>query len=137
MRKIILPLLMLVLLFAGCARQPHPAEPGSAPKSAPTSKKMPPAGKDTETVHTIRTMITGLDQYTKENILVLNTADGPYVIGPDVSGPQLSEIHSDLTDAHDRVITILFVNKPATEATIAHRRVTGLVIEDRVYELNH
>lgn len=133
MHRIILPLLILILLFAGCARQPRPADP--MPDAAPAAKSTPSTGK--EKVYTVRCMVTGLDQYNDENILVLNTMDGPYVIGPNVSGPQLSEIHSDLTDARDRVITIRYVNKPATGKTIAHRRVTGLVIEERVYDLNH
>lgn len=128
MHRLFLPVLILLALLAGCAKQPQPES--STP--APTKPSAAPLA-----VHIVRTMVTGLDQYGDENIMVLNTADGPYVIGPDVSGPQLSEIHAHLTEAHDRVITIRYVDKPATATTVAHKRVCGLVIEERVYELNH
>lgn len=133
MKRICLPILILCLMLGACSKQPEPVVP-----EQPVTKKMAPMTKATPAKeHTIRTMITGLDQYARENIMVLNTADDSFVIGPNVSAAQKAEIHSHLTEAYDRVIIIKYINKKGTGGTIAHKRVTALEIEGTCYLLPH
>ena len=87
--------------------------------------------------HSVKTMLLGLDQYPEEDVMVIKTADGAYVVGPEVSAGEKTRIHTVLTQAVDRLITIRYVKKPATRQTIAHKRVSGLIIEEKTYHLPH
>lgn len=120
--------LLLISFLLGCAKQPEPTQtaPPRTPHAAPT-----------ETIHTVRSIITGLDQFTEEDVMVIQTADDAYVIGPGVSPSQKEVVYSHLSEAHDLIITIHYVEKPATDKSLAHKRVVTLVIDDTIYHLPH
>jgi len=128
MIRLVLSVLTILILVSGCAKQPD------------ISRTPPPRAKHAP-IHSreksIQTMITGLDQYPNDDVMVLTTIDDSYIIGPDVSLKQITAIHTHLTEAHDRVVTIWYIQKKATPSTIAHKRVTRLNIEDKTYLLPH
>jgi len=59
-----------------------------------------------------------------------------YVIGPQVSYTEKQRVHEAVLAAQDRVITILYVDKPQSANTIAHRLVTGLVIGEQQFHFS-
>lgn len=120
--------LLLISFMLGCAKQPEPTLP-----AAPRTLHVAP----TETIHTTRSMITGLDQFTEEDVMVIQTVDDAYVIGPGVSPSQKETVYSHLSEAHDLIITIHYVEKTATDKSLAHKRVVTLVIDDTIYHLPH
>jgi hypothetical protein len=127
MIRLILCVLTILILMPGCAKQP------TTPWTPPRAKHSPVQSRE----KSVQTMITGLDQYPKDDVMVLTTVDDSYIIGPDVSLQQITAIHTHLTEAHDRVVTIWYIHKEATNSTIAHKRVTRLAIEDKTYLLPH
>lgn len=86
-------------------------------------------------IHSVRAMVVGLDQYPNDDVMVIRTEAGQYVVGPGVSAKLKKSIHERLTEAFDRVVTILYVEREATGDTVAHKRVTSLDIEGETYLL--
>ncbi|MDC0335324.1 hypothetical protein OAN24_00295 [Pseudodesulfovibrio sp.] len=112
----------LVMLVCACAKQPAPTEP-----VAPETKEQ----------FTIKTMVTGIDQFDGGAVWGLNTGHGTFVVGPEVPGGIKSMVYEHLMEAHDQVITIRYADMPATGATVAHKRVTAIVIEETEYRLDY
>ncbi|QGY39659.1 hypothetical protein GM415_05850 [Pseudodesulfovibrio cashew] len=115
-------LLSLLLLAGGCAaRTAHEEAPPLVPHDTPELS--------------VTTRITGMDQYAGEGILALDTEDGAYVIGPEVPGRMKEAVYERLADAHGQTVTIRYFDMEATNRTVAHRRVTGLVIGEDEFSL--
>lgn len=116
----LLSLLMLCLL-AGCVTAPAatPTTPGPLPD-----------------VQTIQTMLSGLDQCDGGSVLVLNTGHGPFVIPPDVPAQLKSDVHEELVQAREHVITIRYREMPPTKTTIAHKQVMAIIIQGKQFRLH-
>lgn len=116
----ILPILLILLLVAACARQQSPS-PAPAPRPE---------------VKTVKTMVTGIDMYDSEQVLVLKTAQDSFIMGPNVLENIKMDIHEHVIEARDRVVTIEYVEEPATETTIAHNRIVAITINGNEYRLH-
>ena len=117
----LVPILLILLLATACAKQTTPPAAPATPESE---------------VKTVKTMVTGIDMYDSEQVLVLNTALGPFIIGPDVLENIKMDIHEHVIEARDRVMTIDYVEESATDTTIAHNRIVAITINGNEYRLH-
>lgn len=117
-------LLSIVLLFllGACAKQPQ-------------SPQAPARQIQEELV--VKTMVTGIDQFDGGTVLGLNTGHGVFVVGPEVSQTMKDTVYEHLMKAHDRVVTIRYRDMPASRETVAHKRVTAIVVDGTAYRLTH
>lgn len=117
-RLCLLLLSLCLLLAAGCPKQ-----------SRNTDSPPPPAEQ------TVRTMLSGLDQFPEEGILSLETSRGVFVVGPDVTEETRTRLYGELVEARDQVLTIRYRTIPRSGKTMAHNRVTGLTIGETPFSL--
>lgn len=109
--------LACLLVMPACVRQP-------------TATTQPHKGTPEQS---IKAIVTGIDTFDGGHVMSLNTAHGMFVIGPQVSYTDKQRVHETLLAAHDRVITIRYIDKPRTDTTIEHRLVTGLEINETTF----
>lgn len=107
----------LVIALAGCAGKQATAPDTSRP------------------TRTVRTMLTGLDQFPEESVLALSTSHGTFVVGPEVPEANRSQLFAQLSEARNQVLTITYRDMPATRTTVPHKRVVGLALDGRAVDL--
>lgn len=88
-------------------------------------------------VRTIKTMITGIDQFDGGQVWGLNTSLGVFVVGPEVPGGVKSELHERLVEAHEKVVIIRYEDIPASKKVVAHKRVVGMVVDGEEFRLDY
>lgn len=120
----LLPLL-LVLALTSTACAPKSSNVIASPTPAKTASK----GIGMKMT---KTMVTGLDPYDEDHVLVINTSDGSFVIGPEVPDSVKSVVHEQLVKKHNEII-IRYEEMEATASTLAHKRVRGLTINEAEY----
>lgn len=121
MTRRLLPVILGLVLLSACTQQLRmPPVPPSEPSNGEQA---------------VRITVTGLDQYDEDRVLVIQTASDQYVIGPEVADATKASIYEHLSSTRGLAVTIRYVVMDATGTTVAHKRVTGLVVEGREYRL--
>lgn len=121
MRTIRLTVLALLIMLAACARQP---EQPTAPVFT-----SPPRSEE----YSVETYVTGIDPFDDGKVWGLNTENGVFVVGPEVSDAKKTTVFERIMDARDEVILIRYRNVPAGDGVVAHKRVTSMVIQETPY----
>ena len=127
-KHIFLTLLCALFLFCGCAKQPATPEPSAAPE---------PSVAQEQQEFSVVTKVIGIDQYDGGDVWGVNTNHGTFVVGPEVPSGVKSTVYEHLMDGRDSAVTIRYQEMPATVKTVAHRRITSIVIQDREYRLDY
>lgn len=116
----LLLLVTAVFLLCACTKEVSPDSSGHASK-----------------VRSIKTMVTGIDQFDGGQVWGLNTSLGSFVVGPEVPGGVKSTLYEHLMEARDRVITIFYEDIPASKGVMAHKRVTGITVQETEYRFDY
>ncbi len=89
---------------------------------------------ETKTTHA---MITGIDQFDGGQVWGINTAKGTFVVGPEVPGGVKSTLYEHLIEAHESVVTIHYMEIPASKNIAAHKRIMSIIVQEIEYDLDY
>lgn len=121
MRAVHCVTLALFILLAGCAKQPE--------QSTQSTFSPPPRSKELS----LETYVTGIDHFDNGKVWGLNTENGVFVVGPEVSDAMKTTVFEQLMDARDEPILIRYREVPNGDGMVAHKRVTSMVIREIPY----